>query len=113
MKTKLTETDLNRIVKRVIKENIYDIEYVKAKSDGIVEIGTITIGVDGEEVSIYVEHKTNRRGEYSESYTIEDSNYIGLLESYGVEFDHEEIIGPDNFLYDLHDFYSSDTSSDR
>ena len=110
---KLTESDLTRIVKRVIKEDINDISFVDARSEGIVEVGFITIMVDGEEIIIYVEQKTNRKGEYSETYLLEDPKYYRLLKSHGVKFDGEEIIGPDNFLYDLHDFYSSDTSSDR
>jgi hypothetical protein len=82
------------------------IHFKDANAQGIVEYGYISLEVDGEDINITIEQKSNG----IEKYFLEDIEFKKKLESLGVEFEGcEEIVGPKEFLLDLFYFYDTKT----
>jgi hypothetical protein len=86
------------------------IEFKDAQAQGIIEYGSISLGVDGEDISITIEQSSDR----VEKYLLDDSEFKEKLESLGIEFEgDEEIVGPKEFLLELFYFYDSKTAETR
>jgi hypothetical protein len=84
-----------------------NIKFLDATSQGAIEYGYVELEIDNEEFNITIEQYSNG----VEVFLLDDSEYKEKLESLGVEFNEDErIIGPDQFLSDLHDFYDSTTA---
>lgn len=83
------------------------IKFLDATSQGAIEYGYVELEIDDEEFNITIEQYSNG----SEVFLLDDLEYKEKLESLGVEFDGDErIVGPDEFLSNLHDFYDSTTA---
>jgi hypothetical protein len=86
------------------------IEFKDAQAQGIIEYGSISLGVDGEDISITIEQSSDR----VEKYLLDDIEFKEKLESLGIEFEgDEEIVGPKEFLLELFYFYDSKTAETR
>ena len=86
------------------------IEFKDAQAQGIIEYGSISLGVDGEDISITIEQSSDR----VEKYLLDDIEFKEKLESLGIEFEgDEEIVGPKEFLLELYYFYDSKTAEKR
>ena len=86
------------------------IEFKEAHAQGIIEYGSISLEVDGEEIYITIE----QRSDGIEKYLLDYIEFNPKLESLGVEFDgDEEIVGPKEFLLELFYFYDSKTGEKR
>ena len=87
-----------------------EIKFVDADSRGAVEYGYISLEIGDVDINITSE-------EYSDGvqiYLLDDPEHKELLEAQGVEFeDDEKIIGPDEFLNDLYEFYQNTTMGKR
>lgn len=87
-----------------------NIKYKDATAQGIIEYGNITLEIDGDEMNITIE----QRSDGIEKYLLDDTEFKKKLESLGVEFEgNEEIVGPKEFLLDLFYFYDSKTAMKR
>lgn len=86
------------------------IKFVDADSRGVVEFGYISLEIGDVDINITSE-------QYSDGfqiYLLDYPEHKELLEAHGVEFeDDEKIIGPDEFINDLYDFYQNKTSYNR
>lgn len=86
------------------------IKFVDADSRGVVEYGYISLEIGDVDINITSE-------QYSDGfqiYLLDDPEHKELLEAHGVEFENDEkIIGPDEFINDLYDFYQNKTSDNR
>jgi hypothetical protein len=86
------------------------IEFKDAQAQGIIEYGSISLGVDGEDISITIEQSSDR----VEKYLLDDIEFKEKLESLGIEFEgNDEIVGPKEFLLELFYFYDSKTAETR
>jgi hypothetical protein len=86
------------------------IEFKDAQAQGIIEYGSISLGVDGEDISITIEQSSDR----VEKYLLDDIEFKEKLESLGIEFEgDDEIVGPKEFLLELFYFYDSKTAETR
>ena len=86
------------------------IEFKDAQAQGIIEYGFISLGVDGEDISITIEQSSDR----VEKYLLDDIEFKEKLESLGIEFEgNDEIVGPKEFLLELFYFYDSKTAETR
>lgn len=86
------------------------IEFKDAQAQGIIEYGSISLGVDGEDISITIEQSSDG----IVKYLLDDIEFIEKLESLGIEFEgDEEIVGPKEFLLELYYFYDSKTAEKR
>lgn len=87
-----------------------EIKFVDAYARGVVEYGYISLEIGDVDINITSE-------QYSDGfqiYLLDDPEHKELLEAHGVEFqDDEKIIGPDEFINDLYDFYQNTTMSNR
>lgn len=87
-----------------------NIEFKEAVSQGVIEYGCISLEIDGDEMRITIEQRSD--GEVT--YLLDDIEFKEKLESIGVEFEgHEEIVGPEGFLSDLFCFYDFKTGEKR
>jgi hypothetical protein len=92
-----------------------DIKLTNANSQGIVEHGFIEIAIpDGDNIidsgtrSISITLQQYSTG--INKYLLDDVEYKTHLEELGVEFEGtEEIVGPDQFLTDLFDYYADNS----
>ena len=67
------------------------IEFKGAASQGVIEYGYISLAIDGHEMNITIEQRSD--GEVT--YLLDDIEFKERLESIGVEFEgYEEIVGP-------------------
>ena len=107
---RLTESDLTRIVKRVIKENesYDDFEFIDANSYGIVEHGNVIIEIDGEEIILTIEESSH--GDFR--VFLDDMDKKDLIPS---EFDGktEDEITNSEFVDAVRDFYEATTREKR
>lgn len=86
------------------------IEFKEAHAQGVIEYGSICLEVDGEEIYITIE----QRSDGIEKYLLDNIEFKDKLELLGVEFEGcEEIVGPKEFLLDLFYFYDSKTGEKR
>jgi hypothetical protein len=74
--------------------------------NGMIEEGNILIDVDGEDVYLTIQIDGNG----DDYILLDDLEYISQMESIGIEFFEDELIGPETFLTDLRMFYDSETS---
>jgi len=87
-----------------------NIKFKDATAQGVIEYGSISLEVDGEEIYITIEQGSN--GEVT--CLLDDTEFKEKLESLGVEFEGcEEIVGPKEFLLELYYFYDSKTAGKR
>jgi len=92
----------NELIKENSKYQVSPIVFIGAFSQGVVEHGSIHIDIKGDDCNITIEQS----GGGVERFFLDDTQYKEKLESFGIEFDgDEEIVGPPDFLSDLHDFY--------
>lgn len=87
-----------------------NIKFKDATAQGVIEYGSISLEVDGEEIYITIE----QRSDGIEKYLLDYIEFKEKLESLGVEFEGcEEIVGPKEFLLELYYFYDSKTAGKR
>jgi hypothetical protein len=87
-----------------------NIELKDAYAEGIIEYGVISLDVDGEEIYITIE----QRSDGLVKYLLDDIDFKDKLKSLGIEFEgYEEIVGPEEFLLELFYFYDSTTAEKR
>ena len=77
------------------------IVFIGAKSKGIIEYGYIHIVLNGDDIYINIEQYSDGR----EKFFLDDTDDKEKLEPFGIEIEGEEILGPQEFLSDLHNFY--------
>jgi hypothetical protein len=99
-----------KLFENFLKENskyqVSPIVFISAFSQGVVEHGSIHIDIKGDDCNITIEQSSNG----TERFFLDDTEYKEKLESFGIEFDgNEEIVGPEDFLSDLHDFYDANS----
>jgi len=73
--------------------------------NGMIEEGHILIDIDGEDVYLTIQIDDNG----DDVILLDDLEYRNQMESLGIEFFDEELIGPETFLTDLRMFYDSST----
>jgi hypothetical protein len=81
------------------------IVFVGAHSRGIIEYGDVHIYLQGDDLYIIIEQYSDGR----EKFLLDNLDYKEKLESFGIEIDGEEIVGPREFLSDLHSFYDGNS----
>lgn len=83
------------------------IAFIGANSQGVIEYGDIHIDLQGEDIFIIIEQYSDGR----EKFLLNDPDDKEKLEPFGIEIakDGEEIVGPQEFLSDLHTFYDSNS----
>lgn len=78
-----------------------EIKFINADSRGIIEYGFIDLELKTDIITILLEqHDTG-----DVFYFLENLEYKSKLESIGVEFNDNEIIGPSEFINELYQFY--------
>lgn len=87
-----------------------NIEFKDASAQGVIEYGIISLEVDGEDVYVTIEQRSDGKVKF----ILDNIDFRPDLESLGIEFkDYEEIVGPKEFLTDLFYFYDSKTAEKR
>jgi hypothetical protein len=86
-----------------------EIKFLDADSQGVVEHGYIRLGIGGIRINITIQQHSNGVTEY----LLDDIEYKELLELNGVRFNGEEIIGSDEFISELYNFYEHITREER
>lgn len=87
-----------------------NIEFINASysglfntKNGMIEEGHILIDIDGEDVILTIQ--IDDKGD--DVILLDDLEYRDQMESIGIEFFDEQLIGPETFLTDLRMFYDS------
>ena len=93
----------NNLLKENSKYQESPIVFVGAHSKGVIEYGNIHIYIKGEDLYIIIEQYSDGR----EKFLLNNLDDKEALEKFGIEIDGEEIVGPSEFLSDLHTFYDS------
>ena len=85
------------------------ITFIGANSQGVIEYGDIHIYLQGEDIFIIIEQYSDGR----EKFLLDNPDDKEKLEPFGIEIrtslDGEEIVGPQEFLSDLHAFYDGNS----
>ena len=87
-----------------------NIEFKDAIAQGVIEYGCISLNIDGDEINITIEQRSNG----VVTYLLDNIEFKEKLELLGIEFEgDEEIVGPKEFLLELYYFYDSKTAEKR